>query len=45
MKLRSERVENGDLSGRKGEFKNRFSGQTCIEIRSGLTRNFLKGGF
>jgi hypothetical protein len=26
MKLRRESAENGDFSGPKGEFKNRFSG-------------------
>jgi hypothetical protein len=36
MKLRDESVENGDFSGLKGEFKNRFSGRNRIEIPSGL---------
>jgi hypothetical protein len=36
MKLRRESVENGDFSGPKGEFKNRFSGRNRIEIPSGL---------
>ena len=35
MKLRSESAENGDFSGPKGEFKNRFSGRNRIEIPSG----------
>jgi hypothetical protein len=40
MKLRSERGENGDLSGPKGEFKNRFSGRNRIEIPSGPKIDF-----
>jgi hypothetical protein len=41
MKLRSERGENGDFSGPKGEFKNRFSGRIRIELRKkyGLARS------
>jgi hypothetical protein len=40
MKLRRESVENGDFSGPKGEFKNRFSGRNRIEIPSGLKIDF-----
>jgi hypothetical protein len=40
MKLRSESVENGDFSGPKGEFKNRFWGRNRIEIHSGPKIDF-----
>ena len=41
MKLRRESVENGDFSGAKGEFKNRFSGRNRIEIPSLSENRFL----
>jgi hypothetical protein len=40
MKLRNERAENGDFSGLKGEFKNRFLGRNRIEIHSGPKIDF-----
>ena len=40
MKLRSESAENGDFSGPKGEFKNRFLGRNRIEIHSGPKTGF-----
>jgi len=40
MKLRSESAENGDFSGPKGEFKNRFSGRNRIVIPSGPKIDF-----
>ncbi len=40
MQLRRESAENGDFSGPKGEFKNRFSGRNRIEIPSGPNFGF-----
>jgi hypothetical protein len=40
MKLRSESVDNGDISGPKGGLKNRFSGWNRIEILSGPEIDF-----
>jgi hypothetical protein len=41
MKLRRESAENGDFSGPKGEFKNRFLGRNRIVIHSGPKIDFL----
>jgi hypothetical protein len=40
MKLRSERVENGDFSGPMDELKNRLSGRNRIEVPSDLSIDF-----
>ena len=41
MKLRRESVENGDFSGPKGEFKNRFLGRNVFRYDSGPKIDFL----
>jgi hypothetical protein len=45
MKLRRESAEKGDLSGPKGEFKNRFLGLTSYRDIFRSDSSHVKGDF